>query len=69
MREKMQAFKSSIKTAFLPLLTSTLREPQIPGSTTHLKATNNIVYGALIALFTQKVSGPDKINFQIFYII
>ena len=57
------------KTAFLLPPKSTLREPKILVGIAHLAITKEQVYNALIIQPTQKIPGPDKINFEILYII
>lgn len=57
------------KTAFPPPPKSSTREPRIPAGTAHLSITKDQVYNALIAQFTKKAPGPDKINFGILHII
>ena len=57
------------KTAFFLPPKNILKEPRIPIDIAHLTITKKQVYNALIAQFTLKTSGPNKINFGILHMI
>lgn len=55
--------------AFPPPPKSLLRELRIPKKIAYTTITKKLVYNAFIAQFAQKVSGLNKINFGILYMI
>lgn len=57
------------RTAFFPLPQSTLKETRIFVSIAHLAIIKKQVYNIFIAQSIQKISGSDKINFRILFMI
>lgn len=57
------------RTTFPPPPRSTLKEPKISAGIAHTIITKELVRKTLLAQSTQKIPGPDKINFGILRLI